>query len=200
MDAFSAVLMFLGTLLTLRFYLVDFGRLGFWKLANFFLDDFFALMDEDETWVYSSSQLSKPSDDYIGPFFFHKNGTKYKIFALKDSIEKSQQRFVKKFQPRVPKKPFPLLSLIAMIYPLVSMIFHPNPISIIMLYPWLTETIFSDPSGFAILGYGFVNLSYLLIVAGIFVGSFRILGLESRLQVFPAAIIFLVLGIALFNV
>ena len=198
MDVFSALLMFLGTLLMLRVYLVDFGRLGFWKLAHLFLDDFFALMDKDESWVYSSSQLSKPSDDYVGPFFFNKNGHKYTIFALKNSITQSQQDFIKKFQFQVPKQPFPIFSLIAMLYPTTSIIFPPNVITLI--YPWLSERTFADPNGFALLGYGFINLGYLLIVAGIFIGSFKILGLDHRIQVFLAAIVFLVLGTGLLNI
>ena len=200
MNGFNALGMFIGILLMLRIYLVDYGRLNFWKLAHIFSDDFFNLMDEGETWIYSSSKLSKPSDDYIGPFFFQKNGKTHRIFALKDSIEDSQQRFVKKFQPLVPKKPFPVLSLIAMIYPTCSMIFPPNPIPMIVFNPRLAERGFSDPSGFTLLAYGFVNLSYLLIAAGIFVGSFRILGLDYRVQVFAAAIIFLVLGLGIFNI
>ena len=197
MDVFSALLMFLGTLLMLRVYLVDFGRLGFWKLAHLFLDDFFALMDKDESWVYSSSQLSKPSDDYVGPFFFNKNGHKYTIFALKNSITQSQQGFINKFQSQVPKQPFPIFSLIAMLYPAMSIIYLPT---VAGLYPWLSEGAFVDPNGFALLGYGFINLAYLLIVAGIFPGSFKILGLDYRIQVFLAAIVFLVLGTGLLNI
>jgi len=197
MDIFSALLMFLGTLLTLRVYLVDFGRLEFWKLAHLFLDDFFALMDNDESWVYSSSQLSKPSDDYVGPFFFNKNGHKYTIFALKNSITQSQQGFINKFQSQVPKQPFPIFSLIAMLYPAMSIIYLPT---VAGLYPWLSEGAFVDPNGFALLGYGFINLAYLLIVAGIFPGSFKILGLDYRIQVFLAAIVFLVLGTGLLNI
>ena len=197
MDVFSALLMFLGTLLMLRVYLVDFGRLGFWKLAHLFLDDFFALMDKDESWVYSSSQLSKPSDDYVGPFFFKKNGQKYTIFALKNSITQSQQDFIKKFQFQVPKQPFPIFSLIAMLYPVTSIIYLST---VAGLYPWLSEGAFVDPNGFALLGYGFINLGYLLIVAGIFPGSFKILGLDYRIQVFLAAIVFLVLGTGLLNI
>jgi hypothetical protein len=198
MNIVSALLMFIGTFLLLRIYLLEFGRLRFWKLVDLFQDEFFKIMDENETWVYSRSSLSKPSDDYAGPFFIHRGGDTFTVFALKDSIKESQHRFIKIFGPQIHKKPFPKISFIAMIYPLSSMIFHPEKIPI--LYPWGSERVFTDPTGFSILGYGFVNLSYLLFVAGILRGSFRILELDARVQVFSAAVIFGVLGLLLFNI
>ena len=84
-----------------------------------------------------------------------------------------------------------------MLYPAMSIIYLPT---VAGLYPWLSEGAFVDPNGFALLGYGFINLAYLLIVAGIFPGSFKILGLDYRIQVFLAAIVFLVLGTGLLNI
>lgn len=52
----------------------------------------------------------------------------------------------------------------------------------------------------AVIGYGISNLGYLLFAAGIFTGTFRVLGLKTRWQVFGVAIVSFLLGTVLLNV
>jgi len=53
--------------------------------------------------------------------------------------------------------------------------------------------------GALIAGYGLANLGYLLFAAGIWPGSFRILGLKKRWQVVASAVLSLLLGVVLVN-
>ncbi len=79
---------------------------------------------------------------------------------------------------------FPWPSLVALLYPLGATIYiATTPASPVM-----------------VVGYGLANLSYLLFAAGIWSGSFRILGLKNRQQVFGAAGMSFILGIVLSNV
>jgi hypothetical protein len=59
----------------------------------------------------------------------------------------------------------------------------------------------ATPAGAAMaFGYGIANLDFLLFVAGVFGGTFRILGLKNRWQVFGAASAAFLLGTFLSNV
>lgn len=75
--------------------------------------------------------------------------------------------------------------------------------AVCLLYP-IGATIYitaATPAGAAeIIGYGISNLGYLLFAAGVFGGTFRILGLRNRWQVFGAAVVSFVLGTVLSNV
>ena len=79
----------------------------------------------------------------------------------------------------------------------------PWPSLVVLLYPlgaagYIAAT---TPAGFAmVIGYGLANLGYLLVAAGIYSSSFRILHLKTRRQVFAVAIVVLVLGTVLSNV
>tara|TARA_B110000902_G_scaffold124743_1_gene145638 strand:+ start:652 stop:1227 length:576 start_codon:yes stop_codon:yes gene_type:complete len=176
-----ALALFFLTLALLRWYLVVLGRLSFWKLANLHFSEFFNHMDNDATWVYSSDSISKPSDQYVGPFYFVRNGQTNTIFALAKNIEKSQQNFISQFSHLSTHKPFPIISALTLIYPILA-IFSVHTSGI--LFP---------------LGYGFSNLGYLLVAAGIFGGSFRALGLDFRLQVLSSALIFWIMGALIIN-
>jgi hypothetical protein len=72
-----------------------------------------------------------------------------------------------------------------------------------LLYP-IAATVYiaiSTPAGATVvLGYSIVNLGYLLFAAGVFGGTFRILGLRNRWQVFGAAFASFLLGTVLSNV
>ena len=78
---------------------------------------------------------------------------------------------------------FPWLSSLAMIYPIVAM---------------LAIAAGSAPL-LPTLGYGFANLGYLLLAAGILSGSFRALGLRYRMPTLIAAVAVWVLGTVLSN-
>ena len=59
----------------------------------------------------------------------------------------------------------------------------------------------ATPAGAAIVvGYGIGNLGYLLFAAGVFGGSFRILGLKNRRQIFGAAVASFLLGTVLSSI
>lgn len=78
----------------------------------------------------------------------------------------------------------------------------PWPSAIALLYP-AGATLYianATPAGFAsVIGYGIANLGYLLFAAGIFGGTFRVLGLRNRWQVFGAAVVSFVIGTVLSN-
>ena len=79
---------------------------------------------------------------------------------------------------------FPWASTLALLYPIFATVY---------IARW-------TPAGPAmVLGYGLANLGYLLLGAGVWAGSFRILGLKNRRQVFASAVAALVLGAVLSN-
>lgn len=180
-EPYVAIAIFISTLLILRWYFVRSGNLPFWKVASLYVDDFFEHMDKDNTWIYSSGKIAKPSDDYVGPFYFVKDGQKNTIYALSHQLEQSQDDFMSKYGSLTIKKPFPIISSLFLFYPILSILSLTN-------------------SGIALMvGYGFTNLGYLLAAAGVISGSYRALGLDHRIQVFSAAVIFFFVGIFLFN-
>ncbi|MGB4995334.1 MAG: hypothetical protein WBO50_09240, partial [Nitrospira sp.] len=79
----------------------------------------------------------------------------------------------------------------------------PWPSALGLLYP-ITAIVYvgtATPAGAAmVVGYGIANLGYLLFVAGVFGGTFQILGLNNRWQVFAAAVAAFLLGTLLSNV
>jgi hypothetical protein len=180
-ETYIALACFISTILILRWYFVRMGKLSFWKVAALYLDDFFEHMDKDDTWIYSSGKAAKPSDEYVGPFYFAKDGQTYKIYALSHQLEQSQNDFMSKYGSLATKKPFPVISSLFFLYPILSML------------------SLSNSSITTIVGYGFTNLGYLLAAAGVIGGSYRALGLDHRIQVFSAAIIFFLAGLFLFN-
>lgn len=80
---------------------------------------------------------------------------------------------------------FPWVSALALLYPAAA------ALNVSMNTPAPTSMV---------LGYGIGNLGYLLIAAGIFAGTFKILGLYRRWHVFIAAALAVTLGIYLTNV
>lgn len=79
----------------------------------------------------------------------------------------------------------------------------PWPSAASLLYPVAATTyaaVATPAGGAAIAGYGIGNLAYLLVAAGIFGGSFRVLGLKTRLHVFGAAVFCFLAGVLLSNV
>lgn len=79
----------------------------------------------------------------------------------------------------------------------------PWPSAMALLYP-LGATIYiaaATPARLPMIaGYGLANLGYLLFAAGIWKGSFRVLGLKNRWQVFGSAIASFLLGSVLCNI
>lgn len=80
---------------------------------------------------------------------------------------------------------FPWFSALSLLYPITAMAY-------IATWTPATPTI--------VVGYGAANFAYLLLVAGIFTGTFRVFGLRKRWQVFALAVGCFVLGTYLSNI
>ena len=79
---------------------------------------------------------------------------------------------------------FPWGSFLTLLYPVMAMLY-----------------ILSTPAQLPyVIGYTIFQLGYLLIASGIFVGTFRILGLNRRLHIFIAAAICMAVGLYLVNI
>jgi hypothetical protein len=79
----------------------------------------------------------------------------------------------------------------------------PWPSAVGLLYPIAAAVYIATatPAGAAmVVGYGIANLGYLLFASVVFGGTFRILGLKNRWQVFGAAVAAFLLGTVLSNV
>jgi len=88
-----------------------------------------------------------------------------------------------------------LMRIKASIFPWVSAIFLLYPIGAAVYIA--TQTPARPPM---IVGYGFANLGYLLVGAGIFKGTFKIFGLKKRWYVLVAGAIAFLIGTFLSNI
>jgi hypothetical protein len=79
---------------------------------------------------------------------------------------------------------FPWISFISLLYPLAATVYI---------------AIFTPVEPSMVLGYGMVNLAYVLLVAGIFTGKFGAFGLRNRWQVLTLAVTCFVFGTYLSN-
>jgi hypothetical protein len=86
---------------------------------------------------------------------------------------------------------FPWPSAFALLYPLGA------AIDIVATMPEVRSTALARPAMVA--GYGLAHLGYLLFAAGVWPGSFRILGLKRRWQVLTSAVLSSVVGAVLCN-
>ncbi len=161
------------------------GKLKFWKLAAELPNYAFEWFTNDPAWIIILADEPTPGENYVGPFFLFIPllGKTIKLFAHEDQIEESQQRFLEHYKELLPDRKFPYLSAFAMLYPIAAML-------------WMSKT---PASPVIILGYGLSNLGYLLGVAFIFPGHFRILSLDYRIPTLIAAIIFWLIGVVLSN-
>jgi hypothetical protein len=82
------------------------------------------------------------------------------------------------------KRPFPWASGLALVY----------PIAVAAYMCGQTRAILP-----VVLGYGLVNLAYVLLAAGILAGTFRVFGIYRRWQVFALAVVAFLSGTALSN-
>ncbi|MGD9617447.1 MAG: hypothetical protein AB7H90_20305 [Alphaproteobacteria bacterium] len=100
---------------------------------------------------------------------------------------RSQQAKLRANEAReIPRSTFPWPSAVALLYPIIAMLYIASYVP--------------TPPFAMIIGYGLANLGYMLVVAGIIVGHFRIFHLERRLHVILAGAAFYVLGTFLTNV
>jgi hypothetical protein len=110
-------------------------------------------------------------------------GRTVKLYADSERIEESQSHFIEQYGDLIPAQHFPFVSFIALVYPVAAMLpLSETPISVA-----------------GILGYGFANLGYLLLAAGVFFGQFRAFALEGRVVTIIVAVVSWVVGIVLTN-
>ena len=185
-NSLGAVALFIGIVSVIGVFFGKMGNLSFWKLAAQLPDQAFEWWTSDPTWVVLENSAPAPGEDFVGPFLFTVPtlGRTLKLYARQDQIEQSQQRFVQKYASLLPPRRFPILSSLALFYPIGAMLSMSN----------------TPASSFLILGYGFANLGYLLGVAFVVPGHFRVLGLDHRLPTVVVAVIFWIIGFALGNV
>lgn len=188
MNAILAVLIFIGVLAGLGYFYRRHGNISFWKLAALIPDEAYQWFKRNPAWFVSEAGDEKPSsrDEYSGPFLLAipSLGRTIRVYGRHDQIEESQRHFLEEHKLQIPKHPFPVLSLVALLYPITAMLSA-------MREPVPTITV---------LGYGFSNLGYLLGVAFIYPGHFRILGLDSRPPTLIAAVIAWLIGVFLSNI
>ena len=185
-NAITALALFAAALGLLAVFFVKLGRLTFWKMAAYFPEQALQYVSNDPAWIVQQSVEPRPGEEFVGPFTLRVPtlGRAVKLYARQDQIEQSQQRFVDEHRELLPRHGFPYMSLLALAYPVLA-----------ILYMGKTPA-----SPILVLGYGFANLGYLLGAATVIPGHFRVLGLDYRIQTSIAAIIFWLSGVVLSNV
>lgn len=185
-NAIIALVLFIATLGGIALFYGKLGKLSFWKLAAKFPDKALEHVSNDPAWVIIQGAEPAPGAGFTGPFLLAvpSLGRTLKLYAREDQIEASQQRFIEMYGDLLPRRGFPYLSLLALLYPVVAIL----------------STAKTPAPPILILGYGFANLGYLLGVATVIPGHFRILGLDDRIPTLIAAVVFWVIGFVLSNV
>lgn len=108
----------------------------------------------------------------------------FNIVVLSYAYSAHDQPKMRRFM-RIAGVGFPWTSTLALLYPIGATIY---------IATW-------TPAGpTMVVGYGLANLGYLLFAAGIWPGSFRVLGLRNRWQVLASAVAAFVAGTVLSNV
>jgi hypothetical protein len=168
------------------------GRLDFWKAAASMPDEAYDWFMSDDCWVVQDPTLGTtgkpdPKSAYTGPFsiWIPKLGDRrVVVYGLRDQIEASQQRFLEQhgLPARPPKLPPP--SAIGLFYPLAAVIYFSQTTP-----AQLIDTI----------GYGFAQVGYMLLVAGLVAGTFRAFRLTRRWQVLLAGALAVAIGAVLSN-
>ena len=185
-NAGIAVVLFAGVLGAIGFFYVKLGKFSFWKLAANLPEQAFEYISADPAWEIAVGSQQTPGKDFVGPFFLAVPalGQTVKLYAREDQIENSQRRFIERYRDLIPRRGFPVLSLVALLYPIAAML-------------WMDST---PASPILILGYGFANLGYLFGAAFVFPGHFRILGFDDRLPTLVAGVLSWVVGLVLSNI
>ncbi len=188
MNAIVAVIILICVRGGLGYFYGRLGNFSFWKLVTKIPDEAYHWSKSEPTWFVSEEGDEEPPTrgEYTGPFRLAvpSLGRTIKIYCRNDQIEQSQNQFLEKFKTEIPIQRFPILSLLALLYPIAAM---------------LSATKYAVPTTI-VLGYGFSNLGYLLGVAFLFAGHFRILGLDSRPPTLIVAVVAWLVGVLLSNI
>lgn len=190
MQGIGAVAIFLAVVFGWRSVYVKHGNIGFWQLAADQPDAAYQWMKGRPDWVVLDPhdprvEQLKQSPNLVGPFrlVVPSVGGMVVMFAESESIDAAQREFIGLYGGSREKASFPWLSWVAMLYPISAILWAAS-----LGAPLL-----------ATLGYGFANLGYLLVAAGIFAGSFRALGFRYRMPTLIAAVAVWVAGTVLCN-
>ena len=185
-NAIVALVLFIAALGGLALFYVKLGKFSFWKLAEKFPEKALEYVSNDPVWVVHYGSEPGPGEGFTGPFLLAipSLGRTLKLYAREGQVEASQERFIEMHRELLPRRSFPYLSLLALLYPVAAILYMAK----------------TPASPILILGYGFANLGYLLGAAMVVPGHFRILGLDDRIPTFIAAIFFWVVGLVLSNI
>ena len=190
MQGIEAVAIFIAVVFIWRTIYVKYGNIGFWQLAANQPDAAFEWMESRSDWIVlrpddPNIEQFKNDADFVGPLklYVPKLGGMTTIFAKNATINESQNEFIDTFGGSRERSNFPWLSTLTMLYPIIAMVAIANQGA-----PLLPT-----------LGYGFANLGYLLLGAGILLGSFRALGFRYRIPTLIAAVSVWLVGTILSN-
>jgi hypothetical protein len=190
MQGIEAVAIFLVVVFIWRTIYVKHGNIGFWQLAANQPDAAFEWMEGRSDWIVlrpddPKIEQFKSDADLVGPFklYVPKLAGLTTIFAKNATIDESQKEFIDAFGGARERSNFPWISTLTILYPITAMLTIANQGA-----PLLPT-----------LGYGFANLGYLLLGAGILAGSFRALGFRYRIPTLIAAVAVWIMGTSLSN-
>jgi hypothetical protein len=190
MQGIAAIAIFLAVVFIWRTIYVKHGNIGFWQLAANQPGAAFEWMESRSDWIVlrpddPKMEQFKNNADLVGPFklYVPKLGGMTTIFAENATIDESQNEFIGAFGGSRERSNFPWLSTLTMLYPITAMVAIANQGA-----PLLST-----------LGYGFANLGYLLLGAGILAGSFSALGFRYRIPTIIAAVAVWLVGTILSN-
>lgn len=190
MQGIGAVAIFLAVVLIWRTIYVKHGNIGFWQLTGNQPDTAFEWIENRSDWIVLNPddpkiEQFKNDSDFVGPFklYVPKLGGMTTIFARATTIDESQKEFIQVYGSSKERFSFPWLSTLTMLYPIAAQVMIANQGA-----PLLPT-----------LGYGFANLGYLLLAAGILAGCFRALGFRYRIPTLIAAVAVWLLGTVLSN-
>jgi len=190
MQTIGAISVFLGVIFIWRIIYVKRGNIRFWQLAANQPDAAVEWMENRPDWTMLQPddpriERLKNNSELVGPFklVIPRLDNLVIIFVKKISINESQDEFIKLYGGKKENIRFPWFSSLAMLYPIIAMMTISKQGSQIL------------PT----LGYGFTNLGYLLLAAGILVGGFRALGFRYRIPTLIAAISIWIVGTVFSN-
>ncbi len=173
------------------------GNPAFWRLVARYPNDAYEWFMAEDCWVVvdpqdPSSREPAPRSDFDGPFLLwvpKLGGKKLRIYGQHAMIEESERQFIERITGvkqtvRGRTGGIPWASTLSLLYPIAAT---------------LHISALPSTTGFEILGYGIANLGYLLVMAGVCTGTFRVFALRQRWQVFIGAAVALVIGTVLSN-
>ena len=182
-NTITAIIIFIAALIALSYFFVKIGKLTFWKLAAKLPNEAMNWVSNDPAWIVITNEQQKPTDEFDGPYYLAVPSLDktVKLYAHHEKIEESQKHFVDKYKDCIPKRPFPYLSALFLLYPIAAMF-----------------SLYGHPASISqIVGYGFASLGYLLGAAFVYPGHFYFLSFEYRIPTLLGGVFFYAIGLGL---